>query len=151
MRVPLGSFSSARLPIDFTWSSLTADNYATVYSSPLTYRVMGNTFIFVGGALAIGLSISEIGIVRSCHSIANTITRPFSGGFIQRIGHAREGRRVLRRQLRQLRGVIAEKFRGVCRAAMKMKIAGGLDRYASINVRNLAPQHAGIEVHGAGD
>ncbi len=40
-------------------------------------------------ALAMGLGLAEIGIVRSCHSVANSITRPFSGGFIQRIGHAR--------------------------------------------------------------
>jgi MFS family permease len=40
-------------------------------------------------ALAIGLGLAEIGIVRSLHSVANSITRPFSGSFIQRIGHAR--------------------------------------------------------------
>ncbi len=40
-------------------------------------------------ALAMGLGLAEIGIVRSCHSVANSITRPFSGSFIQRMGHAR--------------------------------------------------------------
>ena len=40
-------------------------------------------------ALAIGLGLAEIGVVRSLHSVANSITRPFSGSFIQRIGHAR--------------------------------------------------------------
>jgi MFS family permease len=40
-------------------------------------------------ALAIGLGLAEIGVVRSLHSVANSITRPFSGTFIQRIGHAR--------------------------------------------------------------
>jgi iron(III) transport system permease protein len=54
----LGSFSAARLPTDFTWSSLTAENYAAVYTSPLTYRVMGNTFAYVGGALTLGISLS---------------------------------------------------------------------------------------------
>ncbi len=42
-------------------------------------------------ALAIGLGLSEIGLIRSAHSVCNSITRPFSGGFIQRIGHTRIG------------------------------------------------------------
>ncbi|HEX6512877.1 MAG TPA: ABC transporter permease subunit [Chloroflexota bacterium] len=63
--VPVGmlvvaSFSAARLPSDFTWASLTPDNYATVYGSPLTYRVMGNTFVYVAGALSLGLGLSVI-------------------------------------------------------------------------------------------
>jgi MFS family permease len=42
-------------------------------------------------ALAIGLGLSEIGLLRSAHSVCNSITRPFSGGFIDRVGHARIG------------------------------------------------------------
>lgn len=42
-------------------------------------------------ALGIGLGLAEIGLVRSAHSVCNSITRPFSGGFIQRIGHTRIG------------------------------------------------------------
>jgi MFS family permease len=42
-------------------------------------------------ALAIGLGIAEIGLLRSAHSVCNSITRPFSGGFIDRVGHARIG------------------------------------------------------------
>jgi MFS family permease len=42
-------------------------------------------------ALAIGLGLAEIGVLRSAHSICNSITRPFSGGFIQRVGHTRIG------------------------------------------------------------
>lgn len=42
-------------------------------------------------ALAIGLGLAEIGLLRSAHSICNSITRPFSGSFIERIGHARIG------------------------------------------------------------
>ncbi|HZS01201.1 MAG TPA: MFS transporter [Chloroflexota bacterium] len=42
-------------------------------------------------ALAIGLGLSEIGLLRSAHSVCNSITRPFSGSFIDRIGHTRIG------------------------------------------------------------
>ena len=54
----LGSFSAARLPTDFSLSDLTADNYLSVYTDPLTYRVLGNTVVYVAGSLALGLSLS---------------------------------------------------------------------------------------------
>ncbi|HLY67948.1 MAG TPA: hypothetical protein VKU60_20585, partial [Chloroflexota bacterium] len=54
----LGSFSGARLPSDFTLSTITVQNYVSVYTSPLTYRVMANTVIYVAAALALGLSLS---------------------------------------------------------------------------------------------
>jgi iron(III) transport system permease protein len=54
----LGSFSAAHVPTDFSWSTLTASNYATVYTDPITYRVMGNTVLYVVGSLALGMSLS---------------------------------------------------------------------------------------------
>jgi MFS family permease len=42
-------------------------------------------------ALAIGLGLAEIGLLRSAHSVCNSITRPFSGSFIDRVGHSRIG------------------------------------------------------------
>jgi MFS family permease len=42
-------------------------------------------------ALAIGFGLAEIGFLRSAHSICNSITRPFSGSFIERVGHTRIG------------------------------------------------------------
>jgi MFS family permease len=42
-------------------------------------------------ALAIGLGLAEIGLLRSAHSVCNSITRPFSGSFIERVGHTRIG------------------------------------------------------------
>ena len=42
-------------------------------------------------ALAIGLGLAEIGLLRSAHSVCNSITRPFSGSFINRVGHTRIG------------------------------------------------------------
>lgn len=63
--VPVGmlvvaSFSGARLPSDFSWATLTGDNYVTVYTDPLIYRVMGNTFAYVGGALTLGLGLAVL-------------------------------------------------------------------------------------------
>ncbi|HEY7063266.1 MAG TPA: MFS transporter [Chloroflexota bacterium] len=46
-------------------------------------------------ALAIGLGLAEIWLLRSAHSVCNSITRPFSGSFIERIGHARIGAATL--------------------------------------------------------
>jgi len=39
-------------------STLTAQNYLSVYTSPLTYRVMANSLVYVAGALALGLSLA---------------------------------------------------------------------------------------------
>lgn len=54
----LGSFSSARLPSDFSLTEVTLNNYLLVYTNPLTYRVMINTLIYVAGSMAIGLSMA---------------------------------------------------------------------------------------------
>ena len=54
----LGSFSSARLPSDFSFAGLTLDNYAAVYTNPLTYRVMTNTLLYVVGSLGLGLAMA---------------------------------------------------------------------------------------------
>ncbi len=54
----LGSVSGARLPSDFDASALTLGNYVRVYTSPLTYRVMGNTLIYVAGTIALGLGVA---------------------------------------------------------------------------------------------
>ena len=54
----LGSFSSARLPVDFSWSTVTTGNYTRVYTNPLTYRVLANSLIYVAGTLAAGITMS---------------------------------------------------------------------------------------------
>lgn len=56
----LGSFSAARLPTDFSFADLTLRNYASVYTDPLTYRVMGNTVIYVVSSMGIGLSMAVL-------------------------------------------------------------------------------------------
>lgn len=54
----LGSFSSARLPSDFSLARLTLQNYAVVYTDPLTYRVITNTVIYVAGTIGLGLALA---------------------------------------------------------------------------------------------
>src|SRR5581483_11023781 len=56
----LGSFSAARLPTDFSLSKLTTGNYATVYTDPLTYKVMFNSVWYVAATLLLGLSMSTL-------------------------------------------------------------------------------------------
>ena len=48
----LGSFSTARLPTDFTLDQLGVRNYVKVWTDPATYRVFTNTIIYVSGATA---------------------------------------------------------------------------------------------------
>jgi iron(III) transport system permease protein len=54
----LGSFSGARIPSDFSFATVTVQNYLSVYTSPVTYRVMGNTAIYTMATLALGLTLS---------------------------------------------------------------------------------------------
>lgn len=51
----LGSFSPARLPGDFSISTLTFANYNKVWSDPATYSVVINTLIFACGSTFVGL------------------------------------------------------------------------------------------------
>lgn len=51
----LGSFSPARLPSEFTLSTLTLRNYAKVWSDPSTYEILSTTLLFAGGSTLFGL------------------------------------------------------------------------------------------------
>ncbi|OGQ79251.1 MAG: hypothetical protein A3F90_02505 [Deltaproteobacteria bacterium RIFCSPLOWO2_12_FULL_60_19] len=54
----LGSFSTARLPTDFSLAQTGLQNYLKVYLDPLTYELMGNTVIYVSGSVALGISLA---------------------------------------------------------------------------------------------
>jgi len=54
----LGSFSTARLPGDFTLDQMGLRNYVKVWADPATYAVFKNTVIYVAGATAIGISLA---------------------------------------------------------------------------------------------
>src|SRR5947209_12757374 len=54
----LGSFSSARLPSEFTLSTLTLGNYVKVWSDPSTYEILSDTLLFAGGSTLFGLAIA---------------------------------------------------------------------------------------------
>jgi iron(III) transport system permease protein len=53
-----GSFSTARLPTDFSLSSLSLENYIQVYSDPDTYKLFVTTATYVGGSVALGISLA---------------------------------------------------------------------------------------------
>jgi iron(III) transport system permease protein len=54
----LGSFSPARLPSEFSLSTLTLQNYAKVWSDPGTYTILSNTLWFAIGSMAIGIVVA---------------------------------------------------------------------------------------------
>ncbi len=56
----LGSFSTAALPTDFSFATMGLINYIKVYSDPLTYELTGNTVIYVGGSVVVGISLAGV-------------------------------------------------------------------------------------------
>jgi len=54
----LGSFSTARLPTDFSLETMGWVNYLQVYSDPDTYELLGNTVIYVAGSAFLGISLA---------------------------------------------------------------------------------------------
>jgi iron(III) transport system permease protein len=56
----LGSFSTARLPTEFSLEKMGLENYAAVWLDPGTYRLFYNTAVYVGGATAIGITTAAI-------------------------------------------------------------------------------------------
>ena len=54
----LGSFSQARLPSQFSFSSLGLANYIKMWGDPGTYAVFSNTLWFASGSTAVGIAIA---------------------------------------------------------------------------------------------
>ncbi len=54
----LGSFSLASLPVDFSLDELGWDNYVDVWTDPTTFSVFTNTFYYVTGATALGITLA---------------------------------------------------------------------------------------------
>ncbi|HTN73550.1 MAG TPA: iron ABC transporter permease [Methylomirabilota bacterium] len=54
----LGSFSTARLPTDFSLETMGWVNYLKVYTDPDTYALLGNTVIYVAGSALLGISLA---------------------------------------------------------------------------------------------
>jgi iron(III) transport system permease protein len=52
----LGSFSTARLPSEFSFFSLSLANYAKVWRDPGTYAVFSNTIAFASGSTVFGVA-----------------------------------------------------------------------------------------------
>ncbi len=56
----LGSFSTAKLPTEFDITKMGLENYRAVWGDPATYKVFSNTFVYVAGATALGISIAAL-------------------------------------------------------------------------------------------
>ena len=54
----LGSFSTARLPVDFSLATMGLANYSKVWLDPETYELFGNTFFYVTGATCVGIGVA---------------------------------------------------------------------------------------------
>ena len=54
----LGSFSETDLPTEFSLSRLSLGNYLDVWGDPGTYALFHNTFIYVTGATAFGITVA---------------------------------------------------------------------------------------------
>ncbi|MGH7831427.1 MAG: hypothetical protein ACREP8_14750, partial [Candidatus Binatia bacterium] len=54
----LGSFSTARLPTDFSLEKMGVVNYIKVYTDPGTYELFTNTVIYVAGSVVVGISVA---------------------------------------------------------------------------------------------
>ncbi len=56
----LGSFSLAVLPTDISFSNMGLDNFEDVWLDPGTYAVFSNTFFYVTGATAFGVTTAAV-------------------------------------------------------------------------------------------
>lgn len=56
----LGSFSTARLPADFSLDQMGVKNYVKVWTDPETYRVFYNTVVYVVESTVLGIGIAVI-------------------------------------------------------------------------------------------
>jgi iron(III) transport system permease protein len=54
----LGSFSTAQLPTDLSFDSLSFENYLDVWTDPATYALFYNTGIYVTGSTALGIILA---------------------------------------------------------------------------------------------
>jgi iron(III) transport system permease protein len=54
----VGSFSTAKLPTDFSFDTMSLQNYVKVYSDPGTLELFTNTLIYVGGSVILGITLA---------------------------------------------------------------------------------------------
>jgi len=56
----LGRFSTSELPTEFIFSELSLANYRAVWGDPRTYTLFYNTFVYVAGATALGITLAAM-------------------------------------------------------------------------------------------
>ncbi|MGH7832347.1 MAG: ABC transporter permease, partial [Candidatus Binatia bacterium] len=54
----MGSFSTAKLPTDFSLETMGLVNYIKVYTDPGTYEILHNTVIYVAGSAMVGICLA---------------------------------------------------------------------------------------------
>jgi iron(III) transport system permease protein len=54
----MGSFSTAKLPTDFSLETMGLVNYVKVYTDPGTYEILHNTVIYVAGSAMVGIGLA---------------------------------------------------------------------------------------------
>jgi predicted MFS family arabinose efflux permease len=73
------------------WRALLEPGLATVVVTALFLNLlhqMGGVFISLYG-LAVGMTLTQIGIIRAAYAGINAITRPISGHVVDKVGHRR--------------------------------------------------------------
>jgi MFS transporter, DHA1 family, multidrug resistance protein len=79
---------AARLTRD-SWKAILEPELATVVITALFLNMlhqMGGVFISLYG-LAVGMSLTQIGVIRAAYAGCNAVTRPISGHVVNRFGH----------------------------------------------------------------
>ncbi|MPY70129.1 MAG: ABC transporter permease subunit [Alphaproteobacteria bacterium] len=56
----VGSFSTARLPTEFSLDQMGWANHIKVWTDPVTWGLFYNTFVYVGGSTAFGITVAAV-------------------------------------------------------------------------------------------
>ena len=56
----LGSFSTSTMPADFSFSEMGLRNYAKTWLDPELYTLFWNTFVYVTGSTAVGITVAAV-------------------------------------------------------------------------------------------
>jgi DHA1 family multidrug resistance protein-like MFS transporter len=79
----------AKLTLRESWKAIFEPGLATVVITALFLNMlhqMGGVFISLYG-LAVGMSLTQVGVVRAAYAACNAVTRPISGHVVNKVGH----------------------------------------------------------------
>ena len=78
-----------KLTLKGSWKAILEPGLATVVVTALVLNLlhqMGGVFISLYG-LAVGMSLTQIGVIRAAYAGCNAVTRPISGHVVNKVGH----------------------------------------------------------------